>query len=368
MKKLAILFLKISISVAIIWFLIWRAQQDNAFTNLRDQPKRWGMFVIAWFFCASAVLTTIVRWHFLIRALEIPSRLTNSLRIGFLGYMFNLAPLGIIGGDAIKAVMLARGHKNTQARSIASVVVDRLIGLYMLFVVATAAILVTGFWRTGDLVVTRICSITYWITALGALGIGLLMIPAVSDGKLVRAMEQLPRVGHPIKSLIDAMRMYRRRPGVLFAAAVMSAGVHSLFAIGIYFIACGLPGDVHSLGTHFVMSPLSASMGAIPLSIGPFEFMLDSLYVLPIGGVMIAAGQGFVVALGYRIITVLIAAIGACYYIGARAEVAQSLREAGDDDSSESNGGEGDEGDDIEPVLPGSTIAMSTRLDSSSAA
>jgi len=98
--------LKIMISVAIVGYLIWQARHDNAFAALRDQPKQWVMLVVAWFFCAGAVLTTIVRWHYLVRALEIPSRLSNSLRIGFVSYMFNLAPLGIVGGDAIKAVML----------------------------------------------------------------------------------------------------------------------------------------------------------------------------------------------------------------------------------------------------------------------
>lgn len=334
MRRIVGTLLKITISVAIVAYLVWQARNDNAFAALRDQPKQWGMLVVAWFFCAGAVLTTIVRWHYLVRALEIPSRLTNSLRIGFVSYMFNLAPLGIVGGDAIKAVMLGRQHKNTMAKSVASVVVDRLIGLYMLFVVATVAILVTGFWRIDDPTVASICSITYWTTAVGAAAIGALMVPVVLDGKVVRAMEQLPRVGRTIEHLTDATRMYRSRPGVLTVAAIMSMGVHSLFAIGIYFIARGLPGNFHSLGAHFVISPLSAATGVLPLPFGPFEFVLDFLYVqVPIVGATIPKGQGLVVALGYRIITLLIAVIGVCYYLGSRQEVARSIREAGDDDS-----------------------------------
>ncbi|MBN2218032.1 MAG: flippase-like domain-containing protein [Pirellulales bacterium] len=348
-----VMALKVTFSIAIIGYLIWQAKQDNAFVNLRDQPKQWAMLVVAWFFCAGAVLTTIVRWHYLIRALEIPSRLTASLRIGFLGYMFNLAPLGILGGDAIKAVMLAREHKGTQAKSVASVVVDRLIGLYMLFVVASAAILITGFSRVDDPTVARICSITHWCTALGALGIAALMVPAVLDGKFVRSMEHWPRVGATIAHLTEAMRMYRRRPGVLLIAAIMSIGVHSLFATGVYFIARGLPGNVHSLGAHFVMSPLSAATGVLPLPIGPFEFVLDFLYVqVPIVGAAIPKGQGLVVALGYRVITVLIAAIGACYYIGARQEVARSIQEAREDNA----------------AVGGPSIAMSEASRSASAA
>lgn len=329
MKRLLVTSLKVAVSVAIIGYLMWQAREDNAFTNLRDQPKRWGMLVAAWFFCGGAVLTTLIRWHYLVRALEIPSRLTGSLRIGFLGYLFNLAPLGIVGGDLVKAVMLAHEHQGSSAKSFASVVVDRVIGLYMLFVVATVAIVVTGFWRVENVMIARICEMTFLLTVLGTVGIGALMVPAVSDGRLIRAMEHLPRVGRAMESLTDAMRMYRRKPAVLLAAAGMSVAVHSLFATGVYCIACGLPGNVHALGAHFVMSPLSAATGVLPLPLGPFEFVLDFLYVhVPIAGAAIPKGQGLVVALGYRMITVLIAAVGACYYIGARREVAQVLQES----------------------------------------
>ncbi len=336
MKRLLTTLLKISISVAIIGYVVWQARDDDAFANLCDQPKHWDMLVVAWFSCAGAVLLTLIRWHYLIRALEIPSRLADTLRIGFLGYMFNLAPLGIVGGDLVKAVMLAHEHRGSGAESLASVVVDRLVGLYTLFVVATAAMLATGFWRIDNVMIVRICEITFVLTALGTLGIGALMVPTVSDGRLVRAMGRLPHVGRPIERLTDAMRMYRCRPGVLLGAAGMSVAVHSLFATGICCIARGLPGNVHSLGAHFVMSPLSAATGVLPLPLGPFEFVLDYLYVhVPLAGAVIPKGQGLVVALGYRTITVLIAAIGACYYIGARQEVAQVLKGTNPDGNTE---------------------------------
>jgi uncharacterized protein (TIRG00374 family) len=339
-KRFLVTLSKILVPIAIITYLVYEAQKGDAFTDLRDQPKHWGMLALAWMFCTAAVLTTIVRWHFLVRALEIPTRLRNTLRIGFLGYMFNLAPLGILGGDAIKVVMLAREHQHTQAKSIASVVVDRLIGLYTLFIVASAAILVTGFWKietpsaTDHLMITQICWITFAVTVIGAIGLLLLMVPTVLDGKLVRSAEQLSRAGRPIKSLTDAARMYRDRPMVLLLAIGMSVFVHSFFAVGIYFIARGLPGDVHSLPMHFILSPLSSATGVIPFCVGPFEYVLNWLYrIVPLAGATIPPGRGFVVALGYRLITILIAAIGACYYIGARQEVVEALRDSEEDES-----------------------------------
>ena len=45
-----------------------------------------------------------------------------------------------------------------------------------------------------------------------------------------------------------------------------------------------------------------------------------------------AVGQGLVVAFGYRIITVLIAMVGACYYLGSRQEVSEVLHETEEDE------------------------------------
>lgn len=337
MKKFLVTLLKIAISAAIIAYLVHSAmgakdaEDRNIFQRLLNQPKQWGLLAAACAFCASAVMLTLVRWWYLVRALEIPLRFASGLRIGLFGYLFNLAPLGIVGGDLLKAGLLAWRHREYRAKAFASVVVDRIIGLYVLFVVASVAILLTGFWKLEDQkrVISDICTATFVLTAGGAVAITVLLVPGVTDGKGTRALARLPRVGPAIESLIEAVRMYRRKPVVLAAAVLMSMGVHMLFATGVYLIARGLPGDVLSLGTHYVINPLSASTGALPLPFGPFELLLELFYTnVPEKGVVIQQGQGLVVALGYRLICILIAMVGACYYLGSRGEVAQALREA----------------------------------------
>jgi uncharacterized protein (TIRG00374 family) len=343
-KKLFVTSLKIGVSIGIIAYLVYTATQAkgpdgrNVFEQLYLQQKQWGMLAAACLACTSAVMLTMIRWWYLVLALDIPLRLKSALRMGLLGYLFNLAPLGIVGGDLVKAWMLAAHHQEDRAKAIASVVVDRIIGLYMLFVVASVAILLSGFWRIEDEegVIYKICIATFVVTVIGAIAVAALMMPGITDGRGTRALARLPRVGHTIENLIKAVRMYRQRPMVLFVAAVMSVGVHSLFATGVYLIARGLPGDVLSLGTHFVINPLSASTGILPLPFGGFELLLELFYMnVPEPGVTIQAGQGLVVALGYRLICILIAMVGACYYLGSRSEVVEAIREAEQEEESE---------------------------------
>lgn len=329
MKKLLLTLLKIGISAAIISYLVMDAYRNKVFGQLVAQPKDWWLLTLAALSCCSATVLTLIRWYYLVRALDLPFTLKEAMRLGLLGYLFNLAPMGIVGGDLLKAVMLARHQRGKRAEAAASVFIDRVIGLYMLFIVASVAILVTGFYQHPSETIQLICRITLVLTVVGTLGIAVMLMPDLTHGRLPALVIRLPYVGAITLHLARAVGMYRRRMDVLAASAVMSIAVHSLFSLGIYLITRGLYKQFHPLATQFVLSPLAAVTGVIPLPMGPFELVLDGLFSsvpLPGGGHM-TTGQGLVVALGYRIITVATAAVGAVYYLASRQELAEALHE-----------------------------------------
>ncbi len=329
MKKLLIALLKVGLSLAILGFLVWRAVGDGVFANLRDEPKQWNMLAAAWAFCFAAVMLTFVRWWYLVRTLGIPCRFRDALRIGFWGFLFNLAPLGIVGGDLVKAIMLDHEQPGHRAKAVASVIVDRVIGLYVLFLVASAAILATGFWRIQTNGLDNICFAMFVITAVSTAGLAVVLGPEALVSRAIRAVGRIPRIGHPLESLIRAVRMYNRQPRVLALSALLTVGVHGSFAIGCYLIACGLPGNHPTLAQHFVIMPLSSAMQVIPLPMGPTETALEFLYISTlVAGQPVIKGQGLVVALAYRLITLLIASMGVVYYFGNRREMAEVIHEA----------------------------------------
>ena len=352
MKRLLITLLKILVSVAIVGYLVYDSThgkgRENVFNHLVEQPKQWDMLAVAWCLCVTAVLLTFVRWWFLIRALDIPCRFQDAIRISFWGYLLNLAPLGIVGGDVAKAVMLDHEHHGYRAKAVASVLADRVIGLYVLFIVAMVTILATGYyWQVADvpeipvlwgsfaITLQGICWGVFGIVAVSTLGLAMIVAPWTLIDRLIVAMGRIPYVGHPLASLIDAVRMYRKRPGILTLAMVMTVGVHVSFAIGCWFIASGLPGNHPTFLQHLVVMPLSAAMQAIPLPMGPTEYALDLLYSHT-PGPPVLDGQGLVVALAYRILCVLIAVLGLPFYFTSRREMAQVMHEAEEDEKSPS--------------------------------
>jgi glycosyltransferase 2 family protein len=335
-KRLVVIVLKATLSLGILAYLFLGAHRDGSFARLGAQHKDWATLALAAVACWSAVALTMVRWCYLVRAVGLPFTLKDAFRLGFLGYLFNLAPLGIVGGDLLKAGMLAWEHPGNKGKAVASVVVDRVIGLYILFAVAAVAIVAGRFWALPVPGVGWISAITLAIALFGGVALVAFVATASPERALAQWLCRLPRLGRHLENSIEALRCYRSRPAVLLGAAAATVLVHTLFATGLYCIYSGLRYQGISLGQHFVIMPLSTVTGLVPLSIGPFEIALEAFYrAVPLAaGFAAVKGQGLIVALGYRVITLMIAAVGVCYYLSSRREVASVIVEVEHEDQS----------------------------------
>lgn len=267
LKRILFNLLKFGVSIAFITWLVVGASRDRAFTELVEQPKDWLLLGLAAIAGLSAVLLTFVRWYVLVRALGLPFTLKDALRLGFLGYLLNFISLGAVGGDLFKAVFVARQFPGRRPEAVATVVLDRLVGLYMLFVMATVAILLTGQLHNADESVRIISRGAIAATAIGAAGILVLLIPGITQGSFSNFLHRLPKIGSIFGKLLGAIRIYRSRTGMLMLSALLSVGVHSLSTLSFYLVARGLPGECPSLADHFVMIPLAFVTGVLPLPV-----------------------------------------------------------------------------------------------------
>jgi uncharacterized protein (TIRG00374 family) len=353
LKKLLINLLKFGLSLGIVSYLVYDAVSDDTFARVMDQPKHWGFFAAAWALCLTATCLTFVRWYYLVRALDLPFRMSDAFRLGFLGFLLNFVSLGSVGGDLFKAVFIAREQKGKRAEAVATVVIDRVIGLYVLFVVASAAALLTGLYRSPNHDLRLLVQATLWCTLIGGIGITALVMPGFTHGRLSNRLRTLPRVGQLFGRLLDAIRMYRNRPGVLALTCALSVVVHLMNTVGIYFIARGLPGEVPSLGAHFIIVSLGMLAGAIPLlpgGLGAFELTMNELYRLVPEGANVPRDEGLLVAFGFRVVTITIAVVGLIYYFRSRRDIDAAWKEAEHLD------------DDIDPSINGPSAASRNAL------
>ena len=324
---------KIGLACLLLWYFARKAQQSGSFASLRDQQKHWGLLLAATFCCLGAIIITIVRWMMLVRALGIPFPVKDAFRLGFQSYALNFVSLGSVGGDLFKAIFIAREQPSRRPEAVASVIIDRLVGLYALLLVSSGAILF-AWWQDAAWIHVRevktISQVTITCTVVGGVICLFLALPSFTRGRVNAFAEKLPFGSATVLKLLGAIHLYRSQRSVMMVTLFISLFVHLLMSLCVWLISKGLPGNGLTLGENILAVPLASLVGAIPLfpsGLGAFEGTLDFLYLKIAPVDTIEEGRGFIVALGYRVVTMIIALPGLYYIILGRRTVAEVMHE-----------------------------------------
>lgn len=332
-RYFAFTVLKIVLPLAILAWLVASLDRDQL-RQLGERSIRWPLLGCGFALALFSVCATFVRWYLLVRALGLPFRLADAFRLSFVGYLLNFVAFGSVGGDLFKAVFLAREQPGRRTEAVATVFLDRAVGLYSLLIVASAAILL-GDQTVWEADLQVICNLTLAATVIGTAAVTVILLPGWDRSSLMKAMYRLPRVGTSVHRLAKALDVYRGKRGTLAWIAGLSLVVHIVFATALYLAAAAIFPQHPTLVEHFMIVPLSLVAGALPLApagLGTFEAAMKILYrVVPAQ----SGGDGFLVALVFRLITILIAAIGVGYYWTRRREVGDLLREAEQEDEAD---------------------------------
>jgi uncharacterized protein (TIRG00374 family) len=311
-----------------------RAARDPQFTELVAGEKHWPLLLCALPICLAAVTITILRWGLLTRALGLEFSTRETLRAGFLGYLANLLPFGLVAGDSLKAVLLIHRNPRRKTEAVASVLVDRVIGLYALLLLAAisswflSAETLARLSPADRLTIVRLCWTVQAASVISSIGLVIMLIPGVTQSRLWDLLEHTPLVGPVLHKLVGAMRTYRRRLDLLVVAIGISLVIHLCYVSSVVLMT-------HSIGiaeTHrpsavsiFIIVPPSMIAGALP--IGFYELAITVLFkaAAPPGA---PGNMGLLIALAYRIIQILIASIGVVYWLAGRSEVRELVHEA----------------------------------------
>ena len=334
-KKTLLFLIKASIILSIFVYLFYQAYHNDAFSEFWNRPKHWRYLALAFLANLVAVTITIVRWQFLLKVVGVPLKLNEALRIGYLSFLFNLAPVGIVSGDGVRFYMLFHRFPENRAKTFASIVMDRAVGLYIMFLIAVTAIFATGFntWQftSGDIVsvatIVRGMLLLLGISTAVAL---LVLLPDLTRGTGARLLDRCCGRIPKLKSVILAVQGYRNHKCALLAAGMMTFAVHGLLSIGIWLIALGFYGYAPTAAEHLVLHPVANVTQLIPLAAGPYEMVLDKMYTFfPIAGhAPYLPGYGLLIALGYRLISLLLGGIGALFYLFSRSELQAAMSQS----------------------------------------
>lgn len=243
------------------------------------------------------VSIAFLRWFGLVRLQGIKIPLADSLRLSIVGGLFNLIIPGAVGGDLVKAAYLSR-MDIPRTRVIASMVIDRLLGLLGLFLLAAFAGL--SAWPSSDLPVKRLTIAVFIATSAIIIFLGLIF-----SGILGRKSEKMAE--------LNAMSAaYRNHLTGVFAWTMASVLVHVFNTMAFYRMSLAiLPQLKIGILQHFQIVPLVLFSTAVPLPLGAIGFsenVSDQLFQ------NVGHPDGAIAMMGFRILQYVFAGISALIY------------------------------------------------------
>lgn len=324
LKRVVVTTIKFVTPVVIVVWLLSRIDEAH-WAALRSQPKNYGLLGAAFLVALSAIALTFTRWAILVRSQGIRLGMLEAYRLSAIGFLLNFVSAGSVGGDLFKAIFLARRSPGKHVEAVASVFVDRSLGLYgLLLVVVVALAIVPPATASEEL--QQMARGAAILAAVGTVALVMLVAGGRWIDRLLRRLGDLPRVGPLVHRLADPIRSFHRHPVSFLIAFVLSLGVHSLLSISMYLVARGLYQAPPGFADHLIIVPVGMLASALPLTpagMGILEATIEWLYrIVPAAP---TAASGTLVALAFELVKISIAAAGMVFYWSSGREIRESL-------------------------------------------
>jgi uncharacterized protein (TIRG00374 family) len=300
--------LKVAVSLAGLLILVLKLDIQHAVHLLWEMD--WLPFVAALLLFLSGSLVRAYRWGVLVWALGVRVRWWRLVELYFVGAFFGMfLPTGV-GGDAVKMYELSH-DEGKPASAISSVLVDRFLGLFVLFAMALLALL-GGY----QLVSSEVRLLIAAVFAVCVIGVALLLQRTwiESWGRRLRLDRLLNRI-KILRELYESLHLYG--PAALLRATLVSAVWNLILILGYYLLGVAVGIDL-SVWYYFLFVPVVSAVLMVP-SVGGLG-VREGTTVLLFSQVGIGESQALALALAFDLYLLTNGLIGAVLYIlqGAR--------------------------------------------------
>jgi uncharacterized protein (TIRG00374 family) len=297
-RRIMSTLLKVAMTLA-LYVAIFYYKIDIHDVWLRLRTAEFGWVALAVVAYVAGQWLSAFKWWLLLRPVKLVVPYLRVVGFYFIGMFFNIFLPTIVGGDAVKAIVLTR-ETGALARSTMSVFMERNVGLFALLTIATVA---AAFAPPVHVMPVSLLSLTLLLFA--AFIIANLVITNRHAYRLVDyliAMTPLARIRSRASSLYDAVVPYRGAAGVISASVGVSFVFQAVVILVVFLNAKALAHDV-PVSALAVFVPLISLAGMLPLSVNGLGIR-EVLYMLLFGQVGVPADVAAAMALLYVVVTV----------------------------------------------------------------
>jgi len=302
---LLVKFLKFAVGLGLIAWLL--ASVD--FSMLRDQlatiDRQWLFY--ACLLIPVGVALAVWRWIVFLEVNRLKTGFGTLSRFWVVGQFFSNFLPSSVGGDVIKATLVARYcGPDSWPHAASSVVLGRVVGLLGMFLVLPLGIALNYEWIVSlDLLIPLILAFA------GLVALSILLFSDLGNTLLLRfeSARLIGKVVSYVRRLHDSILTYRSVPRALLMGLMLSAALTLQSAIQVWILIQIFPNVEISWTSQIVVFTLVSLVAMVPISVngyglqeGAFTVLLVSLGLTP--------SQGLIVAFAYRLISLIVAGAG----------------------------------------------------------
>lgn len=268
------------LGIGLLAWVFSRLPMDEFQSVWRDSVEQWHWWLSGVLMTGMGLLAACIRWSGLLAAQSVQLPPGRVFRIFFIGQFFNSFLPGAAGGDAARAYYVFKETRLKRTEAVATIVVDRGIGLLtlMIFACIMMAWRLPVFW--GALWAKSVAVI---LGAVAAIGIVVLYLAFRRD-LLAKpsAWQTRSFAGHIVTRIYHAFFVYRNHPRVVARSVLLSLINLCGLTLACFAFGQSLSLDV-ALIDYFTLFPVITVLSAIPLTpgaLGVRESLFAELFTL----------------------------------------------------------------------------------------
>lgn len=279
--------MRISITLALLIFLFKKTDFTALFETLKrsDAHKMSLAFLIFVFLNILALL----RWHLLLKGLDIRVKPSRLLRSYLSSLFFNLVFPSTLGGDTVRTLDIAGHTKRHSSGILATVILDRLSGFFGLMTVLVFS-LIFGFGVLKD---SSILVVAFLLLVIMLVLSGVMFSTSFFNG--IFKFLPFKKLKEYLAKIHESSLGYKKKMHILIKVWFLSIIVQGGVSVMYYLVAEAIGVRLNFI-YFFILVPVVTACSVIPISIGGLG-VRDTASVVLFGRVGVMAEEAFALSL-----------------------------------------------------------------------
>ncbi len=265
-KKYVFTFLRIAISAALLFFLIWRQFRDGKIEQAIDPLKSVELWLLILSFSMHflGIYITVWRWQTLLKTQNILCRQSFLLSSVLTGFFFNNFLPTSIGGDVYRIYDTSKVKNSSGARAASIVLMERTLGILSAVIYLLIA-LAFGFIRfvEGYMILPLVI-----VFVLVGVGIVVMLFPERFKLNIIFGkIKFLHKFKDKLRQVYDTFKSFKKYKKALSLTFLLSIALQFCVVLNYYFCARAFGIDLGIMSFIFIVQVV-ALISMVPITLG----------------------------------------------------------------------------------------------------